>query len=269
MTSLGQELRREREQRAVSLKEFSDRTKISLRILEALEKGDPRFLPEPFFVKSVLRTYARDFGLAEDHFYALYRQETSPEIGMEAAPARPAPMPPAGKHGEKPRRRLAAPALGLAGLILLAAAAAAYVFFVKAQRVPAPVLPAPRVEAPALPAVPSSEFPPVVEAGAIPDGADLRLELKFTADTWIHVTSDGAVQLDGIRRAGEQATCAAKKEFLLQTGNAGGFTLSLNGRALKALGPSGAVLTDVRINRKLIIAPEAASDRKPEKKGGL
>ena len=269
MSILGQELRRERELRAISLKEFSDRTKISLRILEALEKGDHRFLPEPFFVKSILRTYARDFRLAEDHFYALYRQEASPKIGMELAPARPAPVPPAGKRREKPRRRIAAPAFGLAGLILLAAAAAAYVFFVKAQRAPAPVIPAPQVGAPALPAVPSSEFPPVVEAGAIPDGADLRLELKFTADTWIHVASDGAVQLDGIRRAGEQATCTAKKEFLLQTGNAGGFTLSLNGRALKALGPSGAVLTDVRINRNLITAPESAPDRDPVKKAGL
>lgn len=268
MTILGQELRREREQRAVSLKDFADRTKISLRVLEALEKGDKRFLPEPFFIKSILRAYAREFGLPEDHFYASYLKDTRPETGPEAPSQKPVPKPPAEKRRAAPGRRRAGPALALAGLILLGAAAAAYVFILKGGRAPAPVIPAPQIGAPARPAVPASELPPVMEAGTIPDGADLKLELRFTADTWIQVAADGAVQLDGIRKAGERATCTAKKEFLLQTGNAGGFALSLNGRPLTALGASGAVLTDVRINRETLHEPGAAPDKPPAKKAG-
>lgn len=255
MSTLGQELRREREKRAVSLKDISDRTKISLRYLEALEKGDYKALPGPFFIKSILRAYAKDCGLDEDHFYALYRQETRPEIGAEATPEKPAPRPPAGK-----RRRRAALALGLAGLILLGAAAAVYVYILKPQRDPVPIIPAPYAAAPAL--------PPVVESVAKPEGTDLKLELTFTAETWIHVAADGAVQLNGIRKAGERATCTAKKEFLLQIGNAGGFALSLNGRALKTLGASGAVLTDVRIDRDTLSGLEAASDKPPAGKAG-
>lgn len=255
MSTLGQELRREREKRAVSLKDISDRTKISLRYLEAMEKGDYKALPGPFFIKSILRAYAKDCGLDEDHFYALYRQETRPEIGAEATPEKPAPRPPAGK-----RRRRAAPALGLAGLILLGAAAAVYVYILKPQRDPVPIIPAPYAAAPAL--------PPVVESVAKPEGTDLKLELTFTAETWIHVAADGAVQLNGIRKAGERATCTAKKEFLLQIGNAGGFALSLNGRALKTLGASGAVLTDVRIDRDTLSGLEAASDKPPAGKAG-
>ncbi len=268
MSILGQELRREREQRAVSLKDFSDRTKISLRILEALEKGDYKALPDPFFIKSILRAYAKDFRLPEDRFYSSYLQDTSPKIGPEAAPEKPAPRPPTGKRQAKPRRRRSAPALGLAGLILLGAAAAAYVFLLKAQRAPAPVIPAPHVDTPALPAVPGRELPPVVEAGAIPDGADLELELRFAADTWIQVAADGAIQLDGIRKVGEQVTCTAKKEFILRTGNAGGFTLSLNGLALNPLGAPGAVLADVRISRETLKALEAGPERPPAKKAG-
>jgi cytoskeletal protein RodZ len=255
MSTLGQELRREREKRAVSLKDISDRTKISLRYLETLENGDYKALPGPFFIKSILRAYAKDCGLDEDHFYALYRQETRPEIGAEATPEKPAPRPPAGK-----RRRRAALALGLAGLILLGAAAAVYVYILKPQRDPVPIIPAPYAAAPAL--------PPVVESVAKPEGTDLKLELTFTAETWIHVAADGAVQLNGIRKAGERATCTAKKEFLLQIGNAGGFALSLNGRALKTLGASGAVLTDVRIDRDTLSGLEAASDKPPAGKAG-
>jgi len=267
MSTLGQELRREREKRAVSLKDISDRTKISLRYLEALEKSDYKALPGPFFIKSILRAYAKDCGLDEDHFYALYRQETRPEIGAEATPEKPAPRPPAGKRRAKPRRR-AVLALGLAGLILLCAAAAVYVYILKPQRDPAPIIPAPYAAAPALAPLADPEVPPVVEFVAKSEGADLKLELTFTAETWIHVAADGAVQLNGIWKAGERATCTAKKEFLLQIGNAGGFALSLNGRALKTLGASGAVLTDVRIDRDTLSGLEAASDKPPAGKAG-
>jgi cytoskeletal protein RodZ len=273
MTNLGQELRREREQRTVSIKDFSNRTKISLRVLEALEKGDAQFLPEPFFIKSILRAYAKEFGLPEDHFYASYLKDTSPETGPEkaserTAPEPPAPTPSAGKRRAKPSRRRVAPALGLAGLILVVAAAAAYIFFLKGQRSPAPVIPIPKPETPSLPAVSASELPPVVEAGSIPDGADLKLELRFSADTWIQVAADGIIQLDGIRKAGERSTCTAKKEFILQTGNAGGFALSLNGLALNPLGAKGAVLTDVRIGRDTFRSLMTPPDKAPAKKAG-
>ena len=273
MSILGQELRHEREQRAVSLKDFSDRTKISLRVLEALEKGDARFLPEPFFIKSILRAYAKEFGLPEDRFYASYLKDTSPEAGPEAGPDKAAPKPavsppPSPERRPKPRRRHAAPAPGLAVLILVVAAAVAYVFIQKGQRAPAPVIPASVVGMPARPAVPASELAPVMGAGVIPDGADLKLELRFGAETWIQVAADGAIQLDGIQKAGERATCTAKNEFLLQTGNAGGFSLSLNGLALSPLGASGAVLTDVRINRETFKELETAAAKPPAKKAG-
>ena len=44
MVSLGEELKRERELREISLREISEATKISIRILEAIE----RIILEPF-----------------------------------------------------------------------------------------------------------------------------------------------------------------------------------------------------------------------------
>src|SRR5258705_11060004 len=67
LASFGEELRREREIRGISLKKIADATKISKRFLEAIERNDHRTLPAPVFTRGFVREYARYLGLgAED-----------------------------------------------------------------------------------------------------------------------------------------------------------------------------------------------------------
>src|SRR3954453_15120701 len=67
LASFGEELRREREIRGISVKEIADATKISKRFLEAIERNDHRTLPAPVFTRGFVREYARYLGLnAED-----------------------------------------------------------------------------------------------------------------------------------------------------------------------------------------------------------
>src|SRR3954466_10413399 len=63
LASFGEELRREREIRGISLKEIADATKISKRFLEAIERNDHRTLPAPVFTRGFVREYARYLGL--------------------------------------------------------------------------------------------------------------------------------------------------------------------------------------------------------------
>src|SRR6266568_5011262 len=70
MGPFGENLRREREMRNVTLEEISDSTKISLRALQALEAEDFRKLPGGIFNRSFVRTYARFLGLDEDKVVA-------------------------------------------------------------------------------------------------------------------------------------------------------------------------------------------------------
>jgi hypothetical protein len=90
----------------------------------------------------------------------------------------------------------------------------------------------------------------------------LALRMTFNADTWMHVTADGVVRMEGTKKAGESAGVDAAREIIIHTGNAGGFAFTLNGRPAKPLGALGAVLTDVRINREtlagFLAAPETA-----------
>src|SRR5213083_199102 len=70
--SFGEELRREREIRGISLKEISDATKISKRFLEAIEKNDHRTLPAPVFTRGFVREYARYLGLNAEEIVNRY-----------------------------------------------------------------------------------------------------------------------------------------------------------------------------------------------------
>jgi len=263
MSPLGEDLRREREQRAVTLKDISDKTKISLRILVALESGRYRDTLEPFYVRGVLRTYAKFLGLPEDRFLAAYRAENGPPPEPEAKSARPIP------EAKPPRRKLRRAAVIVLSLGLLTLLAAAYVFILRPMRGRPPSLPTAKTAAAGttVPAAPV-DLPPILGAGAAEDAAELALELTFTADTWIQVAADGEVRIDGTKKAGEKAACTAKREIILQTGNAGGFSFTINGRPGLPLGAPGAVLTDVRINRETLAARLAEPGKPPAAKGG-
>ena len=66
MSAFGENLRREREMRGVSLEEISSATKISLRFLDAIEREDFAKLPGGIFSRSFVRSYARYLGLDEE-----------------------------------------------------------------------------------------------------------------------------------------------------------------------------------------------------------
>lgn len=77
MKEFGEELRRERESRGVTLQSITDATKISKRHLMALENGHFDLLPGGVINKGIVRGYARVVGLKEqewiDRFMSAYQ----------------------------------------------------------------------------------------------------------------------------------------------------------------------------------------------------
>lgn len=70
--TFGEELRREREIRGISLKEIASATKVSSRFLDALERDDFKKLPAPVFARGFVREYARYLGLDSDEMVDRY-----------------------------------------------------------------------------------------------------------------------------------------------------------------------------------------------------
>ena len=67
----GEELRRERQIRGISLEEISSATKISVRLLSALERGDVKQLPAPAFTRGFIRAYSTHLGIDADEIQLL------------------------------------------------------------------------------------------------------------------------------------------------------------------------------------------------------
>src|SRR5437588_11807437 len=83
LASFGEELRREREIRGISLKEIADATKISKRFLEAIERNDHKTLPAPVFTRGFVREYARYLGLNSDEIVNRYNYAAAGDDRIE------------------------------------------------------------------------------------------------------------------------------------------------------------------------------------------
>jgi len=84
LPSFGEKLKLEREKRNITLEEISSSTKISTRMLNALEEEKFNRLPGGIFNKGFVRAYARAVGLDEDQAVADYLQASG-----DAQPVRP------------------------------------------------------------------------------------------------------------------------------------------------------------------------------------
>src|SRR5271166_2295478 len=83
MPAFGENLRREREMRGVSLEEISFATKISLRFLDAIEREDFSKLPGGIFSRSFIRSYARYLGLDEERVVAEFQLAARPQTDFD------------------------------------------------------------------------------------------------------------------------------------------------------------------------------------------
>ena len=83
MATFGENLRRERELRGISLREIAEATKISARFLQALEQDRYDVLPGGLFRRTFVRQYAKHVGLDADRVVAefLYTQGAEPAEG--------------------------------------------------------------------------------------------------------------------------------------------------------------------------------------------
>jgi cytoskeletal protein RodZ len=246
--TFGEELRRERLIRDVSLEEISAATKISVRLLTALEKSDVAKLPAPVFTRGFIRAYSRHLGLDTEEMVNAYLADVAPDRGKEATPRR-----------GRLRSRFLRGRRGAAGSIVAFVAAILLIagLIIRPERRSAPQrAAAPRPAAPvtfknvAVSPLPAPA-PAAVSVPAPPDSAPavagVTLVLEFDQDSWTEVTADGQRIFSGLIKRGARRQFDAKEGFRLTFGNAGAVRITLDGRAVEPLGGSGQVVRNVAL----------------------
>lgn len=252
LASFGEELRREREIRGISLKEIADATKISRRFLEAIERNDHKTLPAPVFTRGFVREYARYLGLNADEIVNRYNYAAAGDDRVEQSthlerlvqiqsPARP-------KKGiPPPYARIDRNVIIL--VLILAALAGAFYWAVRHRRAAA----ATEVETPAPPPKPVVVVPVKTDTAPPQQAETLRLQIDVNDDSWVVLDADGKTILNERMRRGDHRDVEAKEAFHFRTvGNAGGVSLTLNEVKLPRLGREGQVIHDRVVDKQTL-----------------
>jgi cytoskeleton protein RodZ len=248
MGSFGERLQREREMRGITLEEIADSTKIGTRSLRALEQEDFDKLPGGIFNKGFVRAYARYLGIDEEQAVADFLAAAG-----EAEQPLPNPSPTEKVTTYRSGSRIWAVALAL---VLVALAAGGYAaskfnlwpFASYAARQSAPPVQPPATLAPPSTAPPAAVNPepgPVAGQNPAAAGQGFVLLVRAKQDSWLSITADSQVVMEGTLPAGETREVRATKSVVLKLGNAAGVEVSHNNTLLPPLGGVNEVKTVV------------------------
>lgn len=253
LASFGEELRREREIRGISLKEIADATKISRRFLEAIERNDHRTLPAPVFTRGFVREYARYVGLSCEEMVNRYnfaaagddRIEKSAQLDRLVQPVLPVEREPEKKRGIPPAYARIDRNVYLL-LILIAALAGVAWWAIQHKRAEAELA---RAEVARATASENARRRAIVTAPAVvtppaPKAEEpLRLVIELTDDCYLDLEVDGKTVMKDDYRLGTRETLEAKQAFnFKRIGNAAAVILTLNEKQIPPLGRDGQVV---------------------------
>jgi cytoskeletal protein RodZ len=254
--SFGEELRREREIRGISLKEIADATKISKRFLEALERNDHRTLPAPVFTRGFVREYSRYVGLNAEEMVNRYNFAAANDDRIEKPPQveKYSVTPPRDISPKPPRKRGIPPVYAridrnLVAAVLIAAALAAVAWWAVQNR---------RMEqdvAAETPIVATSETATIAPAPAretpVVDDSTLRLAVEAMEVSWVELEADGKTVVNATMEKGEKRTFEASEAFFFRKiGNPPGLKLMLNGAVVPAFADDGKMIRNKRYDRE-------------------
>jgi transcriptional regulator with XRE-family HTH domain len=256
LASFGDELRREREIRGISLKEIADATKISKRFLDALERNDHRTLPAPVFTRGFVREYSRYVGLNAEEMVNRYNFAAANDDRIEKPPQveKYPQTPPRDISPKPPRKRGIPPAYArvnrnLIAVALIAAALAGVTWWaVQNRRIEQDVAAEAAVVATTSG---TATVPPPPPPSPVVDDSRLHLAVEVVGNSWVVLEADGKTVVNAEMLQGERRTFEANDEFRFRNiGNAAGLKLTLNGAAVPPLGDDGEVIRNRVFDRQ-------------------
>jgi cytoskeletal protein RodZ len=262
MPALGERFRAAREARGLTLSDVAEHIRIRSVYLAAIEEENWTAIGAPVYIRGFLRTYARFLGLEPEEVVAEFNSQASaPPPPVPAAPG--APPRTTYLADEEPPARALSPLIWIASLV--AVVLIAIVVYNEATfraRQSANALPSnsptvvasvagdalaadgtPSVAASASPGEGSSANPsesPSLSPSPLASGT-ANLEVRLSAPSWLRVTVDGNVSMEGTFPAGTVRQFHGKTARL-RIGNAGGVEVIIDGKSVGRLGAAGDVV---------------------------
>ena len=275
MESFGARLKREREQRKMTLDDISVSTKIGTRFLAALEEERFDQLPGGIFNKWFVRAYARHLGIDENQAIADFVAASAPslpETPPEEPPVLAAMAVRVPESKRKSRGNDGIPwGIVAAVLLILAFGFALWGFHSREKPVPGVTVPPPvqtessttglrkaapepvpatsqPVAAPALqsPPGPSASAPEAVPPAAVTAATTagaFQVLIQAREDSWVSITADGKQIFEDTLTAPAEKSVEARNQIVIKAGNSAPFDISFNRKNLASQNPSHRINT--------------------------
>jgi cytoskeletal protein RodZ len=232
-TPFGEQLKRERELRGVSLEEVSVATRIAPRFLEALENEQWDKLPGGVFNRGFIRAVARYLGLDEDNLVSEYALQTKGRTEPGVVPDAP----------DKPENLWGRIAM-LVGVVLALLAVVAIAFHYFEPKIAARFhTTSSDKSTPNLAVVPAASGGPISPTAATdptPAGAALlTLKLTVLKPGIITVITDGKSAFDGHVDLNDTKLFTARSSIEFSSKDSDAVSLELNGQPITTAGTPG------------------------------
>ncbi len=248
----GEIFRTARQQRNLTIDEVAKRTKIGVRVIEAIESGNFQALP-PTYMRSFVKTYSQflnvpepDLSLGEGKVAERFQPQQTELVSPLSMPTNV--FTPAYFSDQSARnKRILTIIYSTVGCLI---AIAGYLI------IAAPKIP--RKPDDTMITRPLRIIAETIKPGSTLDSATLArqtlsdslvLEARADENVWLNIVMDKKRSEQITLESGKTYRWSAEKQLSLALGNAGGAAFTLNGRPLEKFGERGEVVRDIRIAR--------------------
>jgi cytoskeletal protein RodZ len=232
LQEIGAQLRQLRQQRQLSIEDLSARTRIQPRLIQAIEEGHLEMLPEPVYVKGLVKRYSESLGL---NGIAVSAQVPHWEPGAATFD----PTTKLQMTGFNPTIRLNPWQIYLGYTLAIICLSAFTSVLLERAIKPSAIDPRELTSAP--PAGIAVVRPPNSQPS--PKLADVKIGISIQSLTWAQIGIDGTTKFTGNLQPGMQLSWIAIKQVTINTNNAGGLLISRDGKPLSPLGKVGQKLS--------------------------
>ncbi|MEM7061995.1 MAG: RodZ domain-containing protein [Cyanobacteria bacterium P01_B01_bin.77] len=235
LLALGAVLRDAREASGQTVDEVAGKVLVRPRLIIAIEEARTHELPEPIYVRGLIRRYGDVLGLDGD---ALSQHYVS------------SPMPNSSGHSWSREAVQLRPYHLYAAYVALIAVSVSGLSYLMQRALPQdaaePILDPVAVEQLTLqrtPSTPSDSATNLAEpdVASVPD-EPIVVAVEFVQQSWVRVTADGDEAYEGILQEGTERSWTAQESLTIRAGNAGGVVLAYNQGTAKPMGRPGTVV---------------------------
>lgn len=241
----GSKLREARERRGITLREIANTTKISMSVLEALERNDISRLPGGIFSRAFVRSYAVVVGLEPE---PLIREFMAQFPHDSVTAGHPISSPVDDSVAIEGDRRTATAFLRM--ILISVPIVGVLIYFGTVGRSVPPANPVPPAARPigapatALPiASPEPTAPPQAPSSTTAAVERLAVVIAATAPCWVSAVVDGKPAFERQLDAGERRVFDVARELVLKVGDPNALVVTLNGGKARRLGRFGELVT--------------------------